>query len=81
MSRFLFGLYRDAGAIRVRRAATVTLGQAQEAHARRVVEAWMAATRPEPDPAVSLAEVRAVPIRPARTASRLRAALARRLAR
>lgn len=47
VSRFLFGLYRDAGAIRVRRAATVTLGEAQEAHARRVVAAWTASARPD----------------------------------
>ena len=81
MSRFLFGLYRDAGAIRVRRAATVTLGQAQEAHTRRVIDAWMAAARPSAGPEVGLADVRAVPIRPVPVRARLRAALARRLAR
>ena len=79
MSRFLFGLYRDAGAIRVRRAATVTLGQAQEAHTRRVIDAWMAAAQPSAE--VGLANVRAVPVRPVRVRVRLRAALVRRLAR
>jgi hypothetical protein len=81
VSRFLFGLYRDAGAIRVRRAGTVTFGQAQEAHMRRVVEAWMAATRAEPDSPIRLGEVRSLPIRPTRLRARLRAALERRLAR
>ena len=77
VSGFLFGLYRDAGAIRVRRAASVTLGQVQEAHARRVVEAWIAATRSEPDPTVGLAGVRVVPIRRTRLRARLRGALER----
>ncbi len=81
VSRFLFGLYRDAGAIRVRRAATVTFGQAQEAHMRRVVDAWMAASRAEPDPPIQLGHVRTVSLGPARWRARLRAALERRLAR
>ena len=75
VSRFLFGLYRDAGAIRVRRAETVALGQAQDAHSRRVIEAWVAAARSEPDPAVGLADVRGVPIRPSGVRARLRSAL------
>jgi hypothetical protein len=81
VSQFLFGLYRDAGAIRVRRAETVTLGRVQEAHMRRVIEAWMAAARREPGPAVQLAAVRSVPISSAGPGGRLRAALGRRLGR
>lgn len=75
VSRFLFGLYRDAGAIRVRRAHTVALGQAQEAHAARVVEAWVAATRPEHDPALGVAGVRPVSTRRSGARAWLRAAL------
>jgi hypothetical protein len=73
VSRFVFGLYRDAGAIRVRRAETVTLGRIQQAHTRRVIDAWMAAARPQGDPALRMAEARVVPIRrSARLRTRLR---------
>jgi hypothetical protein len=77
VSRYLFGLYRDAGAIRVRRAHTLTLGQVQAAHTRRVIDAWVAATRPEPDGVLTRADVRMVSIRRGRMAARLRAALER----
>lgn len=63
MSRFVFGLYRDSGAIRVRRAETVTLGRAQEEHTRRVIAAWTAAARPGGDPSPRLAGVRPVTLR------------------
>lgn len=76
VSRFLFGLYRDSGAIRVRRAETLVLGQAQEAHTRRVIEAWVAATRSAPDPALPRAGVRAVRIRPPGARAWLRSVLA-----
>lgn len=76
VSRFLLGLYRDAGAIRVRRAAAVTLGQAQQAHTRRVIDAWVAASRPEPDPR-GLPGSRVVAVRRSGMRARLRAALER----
>ncbi|HVE66998.1 MAG TPA: hypothetical protein VNB64_00300 [Solirubrobacteraceae bacterium] len=75
VSRFLFGLYRDAGAIRVRRAQSVAFGEAQEAHTRRVVEAWVAATRPPGDPIAGLADVRPLRTRPPGPRAWLRAAL------
>jgi hypothetical protein len=75
VSRFLFGLYRDSGAIRVRRAETVALGQAQEAHARRVIEAWTAAAHSRPDPALRFGDVRPVPIRGLGVRAWLRSAL------
>ena len=68
LSRFLCGLYRDAGAIRVRRTGAVALGEAQEAHTRRVIAAWMASVRPD-------GRVAAAPRPSAR--ARLRAALGR----
>lgn len=77
VSRYLLGLYREAGAIRVRRAQTVMLGKVQAEHTRRVVDAWVAATRPEPDGVLARAEIRPVAMRRGRMAARLRAALER----
>jgi hypothetical protein len=77
VSGYLFGLYRDAGAIRVRRAQAVTLGRVQEEHTRRVIDAWVAATRPGSDPVLARADLRVLPMRRGRMAARLRAALER----
>jgi hypothetical protein len=77
VSQYLFGLYRDAGAIRVRRAQAVTLGRVQEEHTRRVIDAWVAATRPDSDGVLARANLRVMPMRRGRMAARLRAALER----
>jgi hypothetical protein len=77
VSRYLVGLYRDAGAIRVRRAQAMTLGKVQEEHTRRVIDAWVAATRPDSGGVLARADLRVVPMRRGRMAARLRAALER----
>jgi hypothetical protein len=77
VSRFLFGLYRDAGAIRVRRESQLALGQVEEAHTRRVIEAWTAAARPVDAAAAAEPELAVLAVRRVSLRRRLRGALGR----